>query len=354
VRQQQISVKRFRKRFQCRYAFEIMDRRPTIMDVAAAAGVSVATVSKAVNGRYGVASQTVDRVLAVVAELGYESSLIASSMRSRTTGVIGVLVADFEPFSAEILKGVGRALRDTRYDLLAYSGSHGTAEGWERRSLSRLSGTLIDGAIMVTPTVVNVGTEVPVVAIDPHTGPADQPTVECDSFSGAIQATRHLIELGHSRIGFIAGRTDLRSSIARDAGYRRALADAGIPVNAALIGSGSYRQDAVRVAALEMLSRVDRPTAVFAANDISALEIMKVAAELGLDVPRDLSIIGFDDVPEASASNPALSTVRQPMQTLGAEAARMLLSLMQGETPAATHLKLPTRLVPRATTAPPG
>lgn len=329
-----------------------MDRRPTIMDVAAAAGVSIATVSKAVNGRYGVASETVDRVLAVVADLGYESSLIASSMRSRTTGVIGVLVADFEPFSAEILKGVGQALSDSRYDLLAYSGSHGTAEGWERRSLSRLSGTLIDGAIIVTPTVVNVGAEVPVVAIDPHTGPADLPTVECDSFGGALQATRYLIELGHSRIGFIAGRTDLRSSIARDAGYRRALADAGLPVDPALVGSGSYRQDAVRVAALEMLSRVDRPTAIFAANDISALEIVKVAAELGLDVPEDLSIIGFDDVPEASASTPALSTVRQPMQTLGAEAVRMLLSLMQGDSPVATHLKLPTRLVPRATTAP--
>ncbi len=330
-----------------------MSRRPTITDVAAAAGVSVATVSKAVNGRYGVASETVDRVLAVVAELGYESSLIASSMRSRTTGVIGVLVADFEPFSAEILKGVGQALRDTRYDLLAYSGSHGAAEGWERRSLSRLSGTLIDGAIMVTPTVVNVGAEVPVVAIDPHTGPADLPTVECDSYGGALLATRHLIDLGHSRIGFIAGRRDLRSSIARDAGYRRALTDAGIPVDPGLVGSGSYRQDAVRVAALEMLRRPDRPTAIFAANDISALEIVRVADELGLDVPRELSVIGFDDVPEAAKATPALSTVRQPMQKLGAEAAGLLLTLMQGDKPAATHITLPTRLVPRETTAPP-
>jgi LacI family transcriptional regulator len=330
-----------------------MDRRPTITDVAAAAGVSVSTVSKAVNGRYGVASSTVDHVLAVVAELGYESSLIASSMRSRTTGVIGVLVADFEPFSAEILKGVGQALSESRYDLLAYSGSHATPEGWERRSLARLSGTLIDGAIIVTPTVVNVGAEVPVVAIDPHTGPADLPTVECDSFGGALQATRYLIELGHSRIGFIAGRPDLRSSIARDAGYRRALSDAGLSVDPRLIGSGSYRQGAVRLAALDMLSRADRPTAVFAANDISAIEIVKVAAELGLDVPRDLSVIGFDDVPEASKAVPALSTVRQPMQTLGAEAARLLIALMRGEQPKRTHSILPTRLIPRSTTAPP-
>ena len=330
-----------------------MKHRPTITDVATAAGVSVSTVSKAVNGRYGVASETVDRVLAVVAELGYESSLIASSMRSRKTGVIGVLVAGFEPFSAEILKGVGQALRDSAYDLLAYSGSHGEAEGWERRSISRLSGTLIDGAIMVTPTVVNVGTEVPVVAIDPHTGPADLPTVESDSFGGALQATRYLIELGHTSIGFIAGRPDLRSSIARDAGYRRAMADAGLPVHPHLVGSGSYRQDAVRVAALEMLGGSERPTAIFAANDLSAIEIVRVAAELGLDVPQHLSVIGFDDVPEASKTTPALSTVRQPMQTLGAEAARLLLLLMNGETPHTTHVTLPTRLAPRATTAPP-
>lgn len=330
-----------------------MKHRATINDVAAAAGVSVSTVSKAVNGRYGVSSQTVDRVLAVVVELGYESSLIASSMRSRTTGVIGVLVADFEPFSAEILKGVGQALRHSRHDLLAYSGSHGSADGWERRSLSRLSGTLIDGAIMVTPTVVDAGTEVPVVAIDPHTGPADLPTVESDSFGGALQATRHLIELGHTRIGFIAGRPDLRSSIARDAGYRRALTEAGLAVDPTLVGSGSYRADAVREAALEMLARGDRPSAIFAANDITAIEIMRVGAELGLDVPGDLSIIGFDDIPEGSKSTPALSTVRQPMQMLGAEAARLLLALMQGETPDPIHLTLPTRLVPRATTAPP-
>jgi LacI family transcriptional regulator len=206
---------------------------------------------------------------------------------------------------------------------------------------------------MVTPTVVNVNAEVPVVSIDPHTGPADLPTVECDSFGGALQATRHLIELGHSRIGFIAGRPDLRSSIARDAGYRRALAVAGIPLDPALVGSGSYQPDAVRLAALEMLRRPDRPTAIFAANDISGLEIVRVASELGLDVPRDLSVIGFDDVPEASKATPALSTVRQPMQVLGAEAVRMLLELMDGSTPSVTHVKLPTRLIARGTTGPP-
>lgn len=327
--------------------------RPTIHDVAARAGVSVATVSKAMNGRYGVATETADRVLRAVAELGYESSLIARSMRSRRTGVIGVLVADFEPFSAEVLKGVGEALRGSRYDLLAYTASRDQEEGWERRSLSRLSGTLIDGAIMVTPTVVNVSTDVPLVAIDPHTGPADLPIVECDSFGGAREATAYLIELGHTRIGYIAGRADLRSSIARDAGYRRALADAGIPFTPAYVAAGRYQETTVRGVAAEMLSAPDRPTAIFAANDISALAILQVAAELGLDVPRDLSVIGFDDIPEATRLATPLTTIRQPMGRLGAEAVGLLLTLLRGEQLESTHLRLPTRLIPRSTTAPP-
>jgi LacI family transcriptional regulator len=331
-----------------------MAPRPTIHDVAAAAGVSVATVSKAVNGRYGIATATAQRVLDVVQELGYESSLVASSMRSHRTGVIGVLVADFEPFSAEILKGVGAALHDSRYDLLAYSGTRQRdSEGWERRSLSRLSGTLIDGAIMVTPTVVGATTEIPVVAIDPHTGRADLPTVESDSFTGAMQATRHLIELGHRRIGFLAGRPDLRSSIARDAGYRRALTEAGIPVDPALIRVGMYLQESSREPAEALLSLPDRPTAVFAANDLMAIATVEVASRRGLAIPSDLSVVGFDDVPEASRLNPALTTIRQPMQNLGGTAAQMLIALMAGETPDHLHVRLPTRLVRRATTAAP-
>jgi LacI family transcriptional regulator len=339
--------------FHLAYA-EPMTPRATIHDVAAAAGVSVATVSKAVNGRYGISAATTARVLDVVQQLGYESSLVASSMRSRRTSVIGILVADFEPFSAEILKGVGVALADSRYDLLAYSGSRQReTNGWERRSLSRLSGTLIDGAIMVTPTVDTTSAEIPVVAIDPHTGRADLPTVESDSFGGALQATRYLIELGHRRIGFLAGRPDLRSATLREAGYRQALADAGIQFNPALVRVGLYQRETTRAPAASLLSMTDRPTAVFAANDLSAIAIIQVAAELGLEVPGDLSVIGFDDIPEASQMNPALTTIRQPMKKLGATAAGMLVSLLNGETLPQNHIRLPTGLVRRATTGPP-
>jgi len=252
-----------------------MARRLTITDVAQAAGVSVATVSKVINGRDGIATATSARVLGVVEELGYESSLVARSLRSRRTHVIGILVAEFEPFSAEILKGAGSGLRDTDYELLAYTGARQSGRaGWERRYLSRLSGTLIDGAIIVTPTVVDAYAGVPVVAIDPHAGSAELPSVESDNLTGGLLATRHLIELGHRRIGFMAGRPDLESSQRREAGYRQALSEAGIAVDPSLVRMSDYRRDAAHQPAIELLSRADRPTAVFAGNDLSAIGTM--------------------------------------------------------------------------------
>lgn len=331
-----------------------MARRLTITDVALAAGVSVATVSKVINGRDGIATATSARVLGVVQELGYESSLVARSLRSHRTHVIGILVAEFEPFSAEILKGAGSGLADTDYELLAYTGARQSGRaGWERRYLSRLAGTLIDGAIIVTPTVVDAYAGVPVVAIDPHAGHTELPTVESDNLTGGLLATRHLIELGHRRIGFMAGRPDLESSRQREAGFRQALSEAGIEVDPSLVRMSDYRRDAAHQPAIELLSRPDRPTAVFAGNDLSAIGTMEAAQEMGLDVPGDVSVIGFDDIPEAARTTPALSTVRQPIQQMGSAAVELLIALMDGRIPETTHVRLPTSLVIRGTTAPP-
>lgn len=316
--------------------------------------MSVATVSKVINGRDGIATATSAGVLGVVQELGYESSLVARSLRSRRTHVIGILVAEFEPFSAEILKGAGSGLGDTDYELLAYTGARQSGRaGWERRYLSRLSGTLIDGAIIVTPTVVDADAGVPVVAIDPHAGSADLPSVESDNLAGGLLATRHLIELGHRRIAFMAGRPDLESSRLREAGFRQALSEAGIEVDPSLVRRSDYRRDAAHQPAIELLSRPDRPTAVFAGNDLSAIGTMEAAQEMGLDVPGDVSVIGFDDIPEAARTRPALSTVRQPIQQMGSAAVELLIAPMDGRIPETTHVRLPTSLVIRGTTAPP-
>lgn len=325
--------------------------RVTIRDVARAAGVSVATVSKVINGRDGIADATSARVLGVVAELGYESSLIATSMRRRRTNVIGVLVAEFEPFALQLLRGVSTALQGTDYDILAYAGSvsAGDHSGWERRSLSRLGGTLIDGAIIVTPTVALPETSVATVAIDPHAGPAGPATVDTDNLGGARAVTEHLIALGHRRIAHIRGRIDLESARQREQGYRQALEAAGIPFDPALVVDGAYRASTSTPAATALLDLTDPPTAVFAANDLSAIEAIRVARSHGLRVPQDLSVVGFDDIPEAVAAD--LTTVRQPLHEMGAAAVRILLEMLDGSKP--QHVRMPAEIVLRGSTAAP-
>lgn len=330
-----------------------MNRRTTINDVALAAGVSVATVSKAINGRYGVSAETLSHVMEVVADLGYESSIVATSMRRRSTNVIGVLVAEFEPFALQLLRGVSSALENTDYDVLAYAGTVSAGEhlGWERRSLSRLGGTLIDGAILVTPTSTPTQSSVPIVAVDPHVGAHDPATVSVANIEGARAATEHLISLGHRRIAHLRGRTDLESAREREQGYHDALHAAGIPFDETLVIDGSYRAADSTAGAHAILDLPDPATAVFAANDLSAIEMMRVAAERGVRVPDDLSVVGFDDILDAGSHVPQLTTVRQPLPEMGAAAVRMLLDILQSQAP--EPVKMATTLVVRESTAPP-
>ncbi|HKN98779.1 MAG TPA: LacI family DNA-binding transcriptional regulator [Pseudonocardiaceae bacterium] len=328
--------------------------RVTIRDVAARAGVSVATVSKVINQRYGVAADTSARVRAVIDELGYEASLVAQSLRNHRTNVIGILVADLEPFSTELLKGAADAIRGSGFELVVYSAGGRVSDhvGWERRYLSRLSGTLVDGAILVTPTVVDIRYDAPIVAVDPHTGPTDLPTIDSDNLRGAQLATEHLLALGHTRIGMLTGRADLQSARLREEGFRQALAAAGVPVDESLVEPGAYDAGVSADSAIRLLSRPDRPTAVFAANDITAIATVETAHTLGLRVPDDLSVVGFDNVPESALSSPPLTTVHQPIREMGQSAIDMLIRLIRGENSDPVHLTLTTRLVVRQSTGP--
>lgn len=331
--------------------------RVTMQQVAAEAGVSVSTVSKVINERYGVASATMEHVTGVIERMGYEASLIARSLRNRRTNVIGVLVADFEPFSTEVLKGAADAIRNTGYELVAYSagGRVDAHVGWERRYLSRVMGTLVDGAVLVTPTVTEVQYDSPIVAVDPHTGPARMPTVTADNLQGARLAVDHLLELGHRRIGMVTGRPDLVSAQLRERGYREAHAAAGLTVDEALLASGTFEPEPAHAAARFLLDRPERPTAVFASNDLSALATLEAAAELGISVPGELSVVGFDNIPESALASPPLTTVHQPMRQMGREALSMLVTLLAGEHALDnSHVTLDTTLVVRQSTAAPG
>ncbi|NTV40418.1 MAG: substrate-binding domain-containing protein [Demequinaceae bacterium] len=234
--------------------------------------------------------------------------------------------------------------------MLAYAG--GEAPEWERRSLARLGGTLIDAAVVVTPTALATAISVPVVAVDPHYGPNWLPTIDCDSFAGAISATQHLIDLGHTRIAFLGGRKELDSSQLREAGFREAMNLAGIPVDEDLVRDSRYDPDLASAVSDALLSLPSPPTAIFAANDVTAMSVIAAAQARGLTVPDDLSVVGFDDIPDATLSTPPLTTVRQPLQAMGEAAMRMLLSILEGKEHV-QHVRMGTEFIVRASTSPP-
>jgi LacI family transcriptional regulator len=266
--------------------------------------------------------------------------------------VIGILVADLEPFSTELLKGAADAIRGSGFELVVYSaGGHtGDHVGWERRYLSRLSGTLIDGAVLVTPTVVDVNYGAPIVAIDPHTGQSGLPTIDSDNLRGGQLATEHLLELGHRRIAMLTGRPDLQSAQLREQGYRRAFAASGLVPEEDLILLGDYDAAVSVQRARQLLTTPDPPTAVFAANDVSAIATIQAATELGRRVPGDLSVVGFDNIPESALCTPPLTTINQPIRHMGQQSIQLLLQLIRGETPTTTHITLATNLVIRQST----
>lgn len=328
-------------------------RAVTITDVAREAGVSIATVSRVVNRGYGVADATAARVQKVIDDLGYESNLVARSLRSTRTNVIGFLSSDFEPFSAGVLQGAARAVRGTGYDLVLYStGAEAGADsrGWEQRHLSRIGGSLTDGTILVTPWVTEVDSATPVVAVDPKAGATDIPTVVSENRQGAILAVEHLLGLGHRRIGFVAGRADLESGQQRLEGYYEALRTAGVVVDDELVERGDYDPDTAAGSVRRLLSRPDRPTAIFAANDVSAIRAIVVAREFGLRVPEDLSVVGFDNIPFAAEVAPPLTTVDQSIEQLGYEAVQLLIRLIEDPKTDPVHVTLPTALVVREST----
>jgi LacI family transcriptional regulator len=214
-------------------------------------------------------------------------------------------------------------------------------------------GTLVDGVVLVTPTVADVQHDGPVVAVDPHTGGSRLPTLGANNLQGARAGFEHLLQLGHVRIGMVTGRPDLDSARLREQGYRQALSEAGLSVDETLLRLGAFESSTARDAARELLSLPEPPTAIFACNDLSALATLEVAAELGVDVPGQLSVLGFDNIPESAMACPALTTVQQPIRQMGHDAMGMLLAVIDGEEPGPTHVTLDTALVVRRSTGRP-
>jgi LacI family transcriptional regulator len=328
-----------------------MSRRSTVTihNVAQAAGVSVSTVSRVLNDKVDVAPETYEKVRRVIRELGYASSLAARSMRSRKTNVIGLIMPNVgDPFAIGVMKGVARAINDLKYDLVIYTGGSPNLGNWadhEQRFVSLLNGSITDGMIVVVPTIKTFSTSYPLVAIDPHKEGTSFPAVLSTNHTGAMAAMEYLLSLGHRRIGFISGRTELQSAVRRFQGYQDSLRQANIPLVPELIQTGDYTITTAFACAQRLLGLPDPPTAIFAANDQSALGVLKAAKEAKLRVPDDLSVVGFDNIPEADYSG--LTTVDQSIDRMGYVATEMLVSLIQGKPLERNLCKIPTQLIVR-------
>jgi LacI family transcriptional regulator len=330
--------------------------RVTIRQVAERAGVSIATVSRVINGHADVSSQTRQTVQRVIREYGYPS---IARPRSGRTGQIGVMVPLVHPGCfAEILAGAAEALyeQDIRVVLCPTRHSHAR----ETSLLDRLASGAADGAIIVLPEesgeeiAALAGQGFPFVIVNPRTEVAEGIPVVCAAHSaGATQAVRHLLELGHRRIAAIGGPPGWVATAERLRGYHAALAGAGVMPDPGLVQYADFCIDGGRVAAGRLLDLPEPPTAIFAFNDGMAVGALQAAAARGLRVPADVSVVGFDDTIEASVAVPALTTVRQPLAELGRTAVSLLLRRIENRRLEPLRTELATRLVPRNSTAAP-
>ncbi|MBE2221932.1 MAG: LacI family DNA-binding transcriptional regulator [Anaerolineae bacterium] len=327
----------------------------TIVDVAREAGVSYSTVSRVVNNFKYVKPDTRERVEAAMDRLGYVANLKARSLAGGRSQVVGMLLYELDTsYHVEIVRGVDAEITNSEYDLML-STTHKRRRK-ESAYVTQLTQGMVDGFLFVLPRYLEAYTEdldrqqVPYVLIDhPGIDGIKSNTITATNWQGAYDATQYLIDLGHSRIGFITGTIEVASAQERLAGYQSAIRDNGFFVDPELICKGDFLEDSGYEAAKKFLSLAEPPTAIFASSDVSAFGAIRAIDEAGYLVPQDISVVGFDDVPESSYIRPRLTTVRQPLREMGQLATRMVLARIEDPTLPVEQVELPTVLIIRDT-----
>jgi LacI family transcriptional regulator, xylobiose transport system transcriptional regulator len=329
--------------------------RVKLNELADEAGVSLSTVSKVLNGRSDVSAATRAKVEEILDRQGYQRR---AGLPNKGT-LIEVVFPELETaWAMEIIRGVENVARANGLSVvLTESGDrHSPSADWVEGLLRRRPvGVVLVFSDLAEESKAKLRSRaIPFVIVDPAGDPApDVPSVGSANWSGGLMATRHLIELGHTRIAAITGRDDMMCSFARVDGYRSAMNSAGIEIDERLVRFGNFQVDGGNEIALELLSLDDRPTAIFAGSDLQALGVIEAARTLGLQIPRDLSIVGYDDLQLAQWSSPALTTIHQPLTKMAEEAARLVVRMSEGELESIPRMDLATRLVVRESTAPP-
>lgn len=333
-----------------------LDRRATIKEVAEAAGVSRSTASRALTGNGYVASPVRVRVRAAAQELGYVVDATARSLKQQSSRLIGVLVSDLRnSFYAELASGAAQQARARGYSMMLVDDrglSEDEVEAAETFVALRVAG-VIGTPVSATLAGVLRRQRIPVVEVDRQFAAGEADGVVIDNRSASRETTQQLIDLGHRRIAIFIDETDWTTGRDRYAGYEQALVASGIALDPKLVISTGWDVNAAKLAALELLASPDRPTAVFAANNVLAEGAWRAAAELGLAVPDDVSFVSFDDAPWMSMVSPGITAVAQDAAALGRTAIDTLLARIADPTKAPDTVVLAAQILQRGSTAAP-
>jgi LacI family transcriptional regulator len=337
------------------------DRKPgkvTIFDIAKTAGVSYSTVSRVATNFERVNPETRRRVLEVMEQLGYVPNQHARSLARGKSQIVGLLVhALGSEYIGEIVRGIDEELSEFNYDLMLYT-TH-RRKGKEAHYVSTITRGLADGLLLVVP----MGREAyldalrdvnfPHVLVDEDGIIGSSPSVGTTNRKGAYDAIRYLLQLNHRRIGFISDVMSLNTAVERLKGYRAALEEYGIGYDRDLVQEDDFVRPGTRTLVENLLALAEPPTAILTSSDPIAFRVMETLREHNLDIPRDMSVIGFDDIPHASLVYPRLTTVREPLYEMGKTAAKMLLARIQGLEVPQQHIQLETELIVRDSCCPP-
>lgn len=337
----------------------LSENKVTIRDVALRAGVSIATVSRVMTNSPGVGESTRARVLDVIHELNYYPDIKGRMLASNSTRNIGLVIPHTshfimkDPFFAEVLRGVQDAINARGYRMVLATASAEIEEDLEYIKMAR-DGS-VDGIIVLCNKVNDIylpelkAMNFPFVSIGRAFGPIDIAFVDIDNIQSSYNAVKYLIDMGHRRIAHIAGILETTAGIERLEGYKRALVDNGLPYDESYVVEGKFTQESGYLAASRLLENPKKlPTAIFAYNDSMAIGAMRAIREKGMAIPDDISIVGFNDDPEVSYSEPPLTTVCQPIYRLGKLATEMLIEIIERDGPKQRQVILPTEIVERS------
>jgi DNA-binding LacI/PurR family transcriptional regulator len=333
---------------------------PTMADVAARAGVSVATVSRALSGDRNLVSPPVlQRIIEAAEELDYTPNFLARNMRSGSTRILGLVISDIgNPFFTAIARGAEDVAQRHGYSLVLSN----TDESPEREagSLSVMTAERAAGIIIATTNENELAlrkaldTGVAVVAVDRHIAAIPTDSVVVDNESAAHDAVSHLLRLGHRRIAIIGGPRDADTARERLRGYERAMSEARLPLDPQLVCEGDFREAAGVIMTRQLLDLPEPPSAIFAVNNLTTIGVLMALRERGVPMPSGVSLVGFDDIPTAELLDPPLTVVRQPTYQVGAHAAKLLLRRLRDPAAPIKEVVLAATLEVRASTGPPG